>query len=196
MSNVQERTSPLRWFGENPALLLTALYLLASAIGMLFAWVYFREFGINIFHYTEVGDFLLASFREPITWVTVIAAVALIAFDNAMSRRVEARSKRAWLRWYGSPRYRRINFIALVVLVVVYIWLFASLAARDVYEGFGNRVTVKLADDTTTNDAVLLGTTIQFLFLFDPDQRSLAIHPHENVQTITFRAPASKPTLD
>lgn len=36
---------------------------------------------------------------------------------------------------------------------------------------------------------LLLGTTGQFLFLYDASTRQVTIHPHENVRSISFKAP-------
>ncbi len=83
---------------QHPALLVSAVYVIASIIGMLFSWDYLRLFGINVFNYSQIGDFLLASLKEPFTWVIVIMAVLLVMGDNAMSRRVERSGKRRFLK--------------------------------------------------------------------------------------------------
>lgn len=81
---------------------------------MLFSWDYLRLFGINVFNYAQIGDFLLASLKEPITWVIVIVSVLITMVDNKMSRRVGRSGKRRFLKWYGSGRYRLLNYIGSV----------------------------------------------------------------------------------
>src|SRR5829696_7361484 len=51
---------------DNPTLALTLLYLYVTAVGMLYAAVLYGRFGINIFDYSEIPDFLLAAFKNPI----------------------------------------------------------------------------------------------------------------------------------
>ena len=75
---------------EHSALLLSGLYFVASLIGLVFSWDFLRFFNINVFRYAEISDFLLASLKEPYTWLLAVAAVALVLLDNALSRRVEA----------------------------------------------------------------------------------------------------------
>ena len=171
---------------QHPALLVSALYVTASVIGMLFSWDYLRLFGINVFNYAQIGDFLLASLKEPITWVIVIISVLLIMGDNAMSRRVERSGKRRFLRWYGSRSYRMANYIGAVVLIVMFTHIYALTKKREILAGEGRLINVQLTESTTKNQVVLLGTTGSFIFLYDPLLREVTVHPHENVYSISF----------
>lgn len=53
------------FFLDNPTLALTLLYLYVTAVGMLYSAVLYRKFGINIFDYAEIADFLLAALKNP-----------------------------------------------------------------------------------------------------------------------------------
>ncbi len=152
---------------QHPALLVSALYVTASVIGMLFSWDYLRLFGINVFNYAQIGDFLLASLKEPITWVIVIVSVLLTMGDNMMSRRVGRSSKRRFLKWYGSGRYRLLNYIGSVVLIVMFTHLYALTKKDEVLAGGGRLVNVQLTESTAIKQVVLLGTTGSFIFLYD-----------------------------
>ena len=169
---------------QHPALLLTILYVAASTTGMLFSWAYLRHFGINVFNYAELSDFLLASLKEPFTWALVIFALLLVAGDNAFSQFVAKKSESRWLRWYASPRYRALNYLVALVIVIVFIDTHALFKARDIYAGEGEKVTVTLADGTAPREVILLGTTGRFLFLYYREDDRVDIHPHESVLTI------------
>ena len=184
----EQQTGPVDWLTDHPGLAVPVLYLLASAIGVFYYWVFFGKFGINFIEFADASDFLVLSFRKPITWACVIAAVVAVSADNAMSRRVEIRGTRL-LRWYGSQRYRRINYLTGVVLALGFIWLFADLRAEEVQEGQGDIVTAVLADETRRREAILLGTTAQFVLLYDPGSRTVFIHPHENVSRLIVNLP-------
>jgi hypothetical protein len=76
---------------RNPAIVISAFYLLTSVIGMVVAYAKFREYGIHVFDWWEPSDFFLAAFREP--WSFAIAAFAtgyafLVSWGN---RRQQAR---------------------------------------------------------------------------------------------------------
>jgi len=174
---------------EHPALWVSALYIASSVIGMFYSWAYLRHFGINVFNYAQISDFLLASLKEPFTWGLAVLAVLLVLADNAMSRRVERKGPGKWSRWYGSPRYRLINNLVAVILVLMFIYTFATHRAQDTRDGEGKVVDVIFADNGAAISALLLGTTGQFVFLFDAHAARVDIHPFENIHSISFKAP-------
>jgi hypothetical protein len=175
-------------FRAHPALLVSAFYVAASAIGMFYSWAYLRRFGINVFNYAQISDFLLASLKEPFTWALVALAVVMVLLDNKSSRRVERRNPRKWIAWYGSPRYRYINNFAAVLMVLIFIFAFANRQANDTKAGEGKLVDVTFADDSKESVSMLLGTTGQFVFLYDADIERVHIHPLEAIHSISFQA--------
>ena len=179
-------------FREHPALLLSAFYVAASVIGMFYAWSYLRHFGVNVFYYAQISDFLVASLKEPFTWVLVALAVALVMLDNAQSRSIERREPGKWLRWYGSPRYRFINNFVAVALVFGFIFVYADSKADNTRAGDGKTVDVTYASGEVAASRMLLGTTGQFVFLYDQSAEIVYVHPHESIAEISFIAPAKE----
>ena len=175
-------------FREHPALLVSALYVAASVVGMFWSWAYLRAFGINVFNYAQVTDFLIASLKEPFTWVLVVLAIVMVKADNAYSMRVEKRGKTRWFRWYGSPHYRFINNIGVVALIGVFIFVYATLEADETKAEGGRVVDVTFESGGVPRTATLLGTTGQFLFLYDPMTERVDIHPFENVHAVSFQS--------
>ena len=189
MSDRSQEVWVLRLLRRHPALLVSALYVVASTIGMLFAWRFLGHFGLNVFNYSQIGDFLLASLKEPMTWALVAFALLLVVVDNRFSRLWQQKAKGKWTRWYGSRRYRAINNLVAVVLVVIFIDSYAAYKARQVHEGNGKVVEYVLADSQSRRAATLLGTTAQFVFLFDVTTQKVFVVPHESLKMITFQAP-------
>lgn len=187
MSDGEERFLIADLLRRHPALLLSTLYVVASTIGMLFSWDYLRRFGINVFNYAQIGDFLLASLKEPMTWGLVVLSVLLVSADNMMSRRWQKKERTVWTRWYGSRGYRAVNYLVALFMVIIFIHLYVVFKARDTYEGKGPMVEVDTGD--TRRTATLLGTTAQFVFLFDAKTQRVYIHPNEAIQEIVLMAP-------
>ena len=177
-----------RVFREHPALLVSAMYVTASVIGMFYSWSYLRHFSINVFNYAQLSDFLLASLKEPFTWVLVVVAIVAVLLDNASSRRAERRNLSRWFRWYGSPRYRFFNNFAAVLMVLMFLFAHASSQARDTKAGEAKLVDVTFADGDAAQTSILLGTTGQFIFLYDADAERVDIHPIESIHSISFLA--------
>ena len=169
-------------------MLVSAFYVAASVIGMFYSWAYLRSFGVNVFNYAQISDFLLASLKEPFTWVLVVLAVALVLVDNQSSRRVESKGPGRLWAWYGSPRYRFVNNFAAVFMVLVFIFAYASKQAEDTLNGEGKLVDVTFASEEPEQTSTLLGTTGQFVFLFDSLTKRVSIHPIENIHSIEFQA--------
>ena len=172
---------------ENPALLVSAFYVAASTIGMFYSWAYLHRFGVNVFNYAQLSDFLLASLKEPSTWALVALAALLVYFDNASSRRVEKKQPGKLFRWYGSPRYRFINNFAAITIVLIFIYSFATKQARDTKAGEGKLVDVTFAEGGAAKTSTLLGTTGQFVILYDADAERVDIHPIEGIHSISFQ---------
>lgn len=189
MNDVEHTSWTRRVLADNPALLLSGLYLLASLIGLVYSWAFLREFGIDVFLYADISDFFLASLKEPFTWLLSAFAIGLVLFDNAMSRRAQRRGKRGVLRWYGSERYRRINYLVMVLLVGLFLFALALQQAEDIRGGSGTVVMLELGDGSAPQRVVLLGTTGTFLFGFDRATNRVRIHPHETILTISMQAP-------
>jgi len=173
---------------EHPALLVSAIYLAASFIGMFYSWAFLRRFGINVFNYAQISDFLLASLKEPSTWLLVFLAVALVLLDNRQSMRVERKRPGKLWAWYGSPRYRFVNNFAAILMVLAFIFAFGNRQANKTLDGHGKLVDVAFADSADEQTFTLLGTTGQFVFLYDVDVRRVHIHPFEAVSEIAFQA--------
>ena len=175
-------------FREHPALLVSALYVAASTIGIFYSWAYLHRFGINVFNYAQLSDFLLASLKEPFTWVLVALAAALVYLDNSSSKRIEKRKSGRLFRWYGSPRYRLINNFAAILMVLIFIFAYASRQANETQAGEGKLVDVAFAEGGAVKTSTLLGTTGQFVFLYDANSGRVDIHPIEGIHSISFQA--------
>ena len=185
-SRHQEWLHPI--FREHPALLVSAFYVAASIIGMFYSWAYLRHFGINVFNYAQLSDFLLASLKELYTWVLVFLAAFLVFIDNASSRRFERRGPNKWFGWYGSRRYRLANNFVAISMVLIFIFAYAQSQARHTKTGDLKRVDVTFAESGAVKSSGLLGTTGQFVFIYDTNSERVDIHPIESIHSISFQA--------
>ncbi len=172
-----------RWL-ERPSLAVPALYALSTSIGMLFQWAYYNALGIDILHYVDPTDLLMASFRQPTVWLLLLVAIVAVQFDNFCSARFGRRERALWLAWYGTPTYRRANLLVGVLLVVFLIVLWAQLSAHQTASGNGRAVQIVFAEDGTSFDGSLIGTSNRFLFLRDPATDAHLAYPFEALRSI------------
>ena len=99
MSDEPNVSAPGDFLRNHPALIVSGLYVFATAIGMFFLWSYMRHFGVNVFLYAEVSDFLLASFKDPMIWGVAFVMVVAWYFDVRASLRWGSRERPKGLRW-------------------------------------------------------------------------------------------------
>src|SRR5215210_163569 len=69
-------------FLSNSTFFISALYSFATAVGLIYSWVLYGRFGINIFDYSEIADFLLAAFKNPIAFGSagLLGAIGSVLF--------------------------------------------------------------------------------------------------------------------
>ena len=188
-----ERTWLTR-LGENPGALLTLAYLLVSLLGLCFSWALLREFNINVFSFADVTDFLMAAFREPMTFLLAVSALGvglLLHFIAGWEIRwLERRGPRSavgrnflaferTMRRYGV--YTVSGFLGYTGLFIL---LFAHGEAGAIREGDGERVVVQVADDPTPVPGLLLGATSRFVFVYRPELGQAEAIPQENILRI------------
>ena len=185
MSAAKPESHQVSWMrqmlAEHPALLFSGLYLTASLIGLVYSWIFFGFFDINIFRYAEISDFLLASLKEPFTWILTLLAMSLVWLDNSGSRKVAAKGPGRMSRWYASPLYRKINYFVAIGLMTLFLYSYADKQSKKIRSGTAATVTVRLADGSQPIERVMLGTTTQFSFFYDTNQQQVTIYPHESV---------------
>lgn len=176
---------------EHPAIIFSALYALATAIGMFYSWRYLQHFGVNIFLYAEFSDFLLASFKDAVVWVMVAGLTAAWYFDVRASRNWGSRERPKGFRWYGSPAYRRWSYPGALLTLLVLLDFYAAEEAKEIRAGAIERFDVKFAESDITRKLAILETTARFVILFNPDTQKVFVRPHEAIAEISFAAPSA-----
>ena len=76
---------------------------------------------------------------------------------------------------------------AVVALVGTFIFTYATIEARDTRNGDGRIVDIIFEADGEPRTATLIGTTGQFVFVYDPMTERVDIHPFENVHAISMQ---------
>ena len=83
--------------------ILPLCYLVMVCIGMLFNYFKFKHFGINIFQYASVFDFLISPFEDPtIIWFMILSPIIpIIAFitDRIWIKRFSCFLQKKFLRY-------------------------------------------------------------------------------------------------
>lgn len=146
-------------------------YATMVAIGMLFEYHRYKIFGINIFQYADIFDFLIAPFKD----FSIIGALVLISFSLYLGHSLDKLMKK-WPKlyhianfgmskksWFNS--YVRITFMLLLISLLFY--ASSNLAEKNYnkVKSNNNKILLLYADNKKIKGD-LIGKTKEVIFLF------------------------------
>lgn len=204
------RLSLPSWLRDNPGLLLSVLYLLLSAIGLLYQFLFFRRFKLNVLEFSDAADFLMVVVREPLT--VAMASLGVFFYWIYMRSSLHAAGWffRRWPRWRKDPvklaaareKARRMVPSAQAMFILTYAVLFTLLystwQARRARAGDFPRVTVQFKADAVAAaqvgpfEATLLGTTSRFVLIYRPETKRAEALPFDAIALLSWDARRDK----
>jgi len=157
--------------------ILGLFYLFAIGVGMLFTYQKYSQFGINIFDYADVFDFLIAPFADftilAFTLGSLAIAYAIFIFDfwwsNSHSKSYSivnfGINKKSWYQLY-----RYFLFLGMLVL-----YLYISSGYYGKMSGKKVKAQPKTSlrfSDNETKHGVIIGKTKEIVFFIEDDNVS------------------------
>lgn len=168
-----------------PSLAISLGYMILIGIGMLFSYQYYANWGIDIFQFAGLEDFLLAPFKDtPVLFfvpVSVLISYLAIRFSKKLDKKYPRYSK--YWNFGVSPdsrNYQRFMNFHLVVGVLLYLHTSSSIfsAYRKLRinqhpENF--RINIQM-EDGSIQPFLLLGLTENYvLVLSEKDKKAIAM---------------------
>jgi len=117
---------------QEPAIVLTTLYLTISTIGISYIAFVLLSFGINVLPHVELSDFILSAIHHPQTLLVFIAffifAVLLFKFEALF------RKKWQWYRKQLNKHHQKNTYKhpALLFALVIFVYLFVSATVQSI----------------------------------------------------------------
>jgi hypothetical protein len=183
---------------QHPGLLLTLAYFGLTTVGLMYDFWFFLYFKIAIATYAEPSDFLLAAVRSPLAVILAILPLPLLwlittasEWLRKRSRRYDSFNARAEKGMFGTPKmYLFMWPFFVLTYAFLFTQLYAASRARAIKAGHGTEVRIELSNGQNTGerDALLLGTTSRFVFLYYPAERRTHIIPLDNVAQLIVRS--------
>jgi len=145
-------------------------YLMMIAMGMLFNFFKFREFGINIFDYGDVFDFLIAPFAELkillFSLFSLFFAYIFFLTDAWWEKKFPKSYSKAALGWNKYSWYNRYRFGVFTFLFLTTIVGAAQIYGRSAARDIKNQAPVTIEfSDKSKSEGILIGKTNEVLFL-------------------------------
>jgi hypothetical protein len=104
------------FFGNHPAVLGSLLYVLVTAIGIIYSGILYQRFGINIFDFADMNDLLLAAFKDAFAFAMSLVTLFLGLGFVLLLRKMALRHARE-----GIGRSQLFKWITRLLPIVVII---------------------------------------------------------------------------
>jgi hypothetical protein len=170
---------------------ITASYIIAVGIGMLFNYQKYSEFEINIFNYSDVFDFLIAPFSD---FYIMLFATTSILFVSILFK-LDTLWKNKWPKSYskasfGSDKkswYKTYRILLIVISFVLYLYMSADYYGRYTKDKITiqNDISIRLSDNEIKTGK-LIGKTKDVIFLLN-DENVYAIPISSSVKEIKIK---------
>ena len=170
---------------------ITASYIIAVGIGMLFNYQKYSEFGINIFNYSDVFDFLIAPFSD---FYILLFATASILFVSIIFK-LDTLWKDKWPKSYSKINFgcdkkswfKTYRTVLIIISFVLYLYQSADFYGRYTKDKIiiQNDISIKLADNEIKSGK-LIGKTKDVIFLLN-DEKVYAIPISSLVKEIRIK---------
>ena len=155
--------------------IISISYIVAVGIGMLFNYQKYILFGINIFDYADVFDFLISPFSDvkiiSFTIVSIILASVIVyadilwkkKFPNTYSRFNFGVDKKTW--------FTTIRYISTAALIVLYLVIASEFYGKVTQEEILNQSAVRIRfSDDEIKKGKMIGKTNDVIFLLNGDK--------------------------
>lgn len=121
-------------FFKETQTVISLFYLFMVGIGMLFEFHKFRVFNINIFHYADIFDFLIAPFRDYriflFVFFTVLMLFILFRMDSLLIRKLPKTYSFLNFGLAGKSWFKTYRIGSFVFLFIFYIILSSLILAK------------------------------------------------------------------
>jgi hypothetical protein len=158
------------------------LYFYVTAMGLLYSAVLYGEFGINIFDYSEIGDFFLAAFKNPALGLVALQVFLGVAIVILVAAGDKVLSEKEGSRTVGLSRGAIWNAIIVgagVVLASLLSYWIAIQDASSIKDGENLTVDVRYRSFSSSTGQVtesgleLIGATQRAVFFFDVNDKDV-----------------------
>lgn len=171
--------------------LLPVAYLCMIGIGMIFNYCKYSHFGINIFQYASVFDFLIAPFEDYIILLFTLCSLAFCALVIIFDRWTEKKFPKVYSKMSFNltekKGYGAFQLGLYIFIVVAYVWIAAVTYGVYAYKKVTEQADIEVVyynNDTTKGKQI--GKTNDVIFLLESEGTTKAIPLGTSVKEIRY----------
>ena len=153
----------------------TIFYILTVGIGMLFNYKKFAEFGINIFDYADVFDFLIAPFSDyrivVFALLSMVVPYFLYILDDYYKKN-HAESYKKMNTGFGEKIwYQNLMKFSYIFLIIFYVYVSAKIYGKVVKVQIVKQSPIEIRfSDNEIKKGIMIGKTKEVIFLLIGDK--------------------------
>ena len=170
---------------------ITAVYIFAIGIGMLFNYQKYSEFDINIFAYSDVFDFLIAPFADFYLLFFATASIAFVSLLIKLDDLWKRKRPVSYAKWnFGDDSkswFKTYRIVAIAITFVLYIYISADYYGKNAKTRVLEQDDISIRmEDNEIRSGKLIGKTKDVIFLLR-DENVYAIPINASVKEIRIK---------
>jgi len=171
---------------------LSVFYLLLVGIGMLFSYEKYSRFGINIFQYSDIFDFLLTPFRDLYIFIFSSASIAIVFLAYTMDKLIKNKFPKYYNSKYRLGLLKSYPLFGFIIVFILYLFFFSikygKFTERKILEN--PKFTEVTLSSGNIKKGNLIGKNNGYIFMLE-NNNEIKIYPISNLVEIK-----SKRTID
>ena len=167
---------------------LSVFYLLLVGIGMLFSYEKYSRFGINIFQYSDIFDFLLTPFRDLYIFLFSSASATIVFLAYIINGLIKNKFPKYYNSKYRLGLLKSHPLFWLIMTSIIYLFLFSvnygEFTERKLSEN--PKFTEIMLNSGNIKRGNLIGKNNGYIFMLE-DNNEIEIYPVSNLVEIKSR---------
>jgi len=176
---------------------LSVFYLLLVGIGMLFSYEKYSRFGINIFQYSDIFDFLLTPFRDLYIFLFSFASIGIVFLLYIMNKLIKNKFPKFYNSKYRLGLIKSYPLFGFIIVFIVYLFSFSikygKFAERNILEN--TKLTEIMLSNGNIKKGNLIGKNNGYIFLLE-NKSEVNIYPISNSVSLIKIKDFEKTSID
>jgi hypothetical protein len=195
---------------SHPGLAVFLIYSTVAIAGFIYLITFYSHFDLKVMDYLEIGDILVAGIKDPMVMLMVVGAFSMVLLmwvlvyvQAPFSQWLDKKFDKGILRIIpivaGVPSIRSFWWTA-VLLLTLYFYMFIGMHSKNKAQSIvelkqGLVLVNSEATSGTVHEYSLLGTTINYVFLYNHQTKRTLILPLESINSIEPRSIPKKASV-
>jgi len=189
----------LKFVVNHPGLAVFIVYATIAVAGFIYVITFYRYFNLEVIIYLEIGDILVAGIKDPMVMLMVLGTFVVFLFywgityiQAPFSAWLDKKFSKGFFKFmpylFGLKSIQSFWWIGSFILLfyfILFIAIYSETKSKSIRTDKTNLVAV-FSDAIRNKDQQysILGTSINYIFLYNHDEKNTLIIPLENVTAI------------